>query len=34
MELKNHLKQLEESLLKSEIRTSPEKLGELLADDF
>lgn len=34
MELKVHLKQLEERLLKPEIRTSPEKLGELLADDF
>ncbi|SNT18465.1 hypothetical protein SAMN05444672_108127 [Bacillus sp. OK838] len=32
--LKAHVQQLEEKLLKSEIRTSPEELSSLLKDDF
>jgi hypothetical protein len=32
--LKAHVQQLEEKLLKSEIRTSPEELSLLLKDDF
>lgn len=32
--LKEHLYQLEERLLKSEVRTSPEELSLLLKDDF
>ncbi|MEJ9231440.1 DUF4440 domain-containing protein [Peribacillus butanolivorans] len=32
--LKEHLCQLEEALLKPEIRTSPEELSKLLKDDF
>ncbi|ASS95488.1 DUF4440 domain-containing protein [Peribacillus simplex] len=32
--LKEHLYQLEEKLLKSEVRTSPEELSLLLKDDF
>lgn len=32
--LKEHLRELEESLLKPEIRTSPEALSNLLTDDF
>ena len=32
--LKNELKQLEEKLLQSEIRTAPAQLKALLADDF
>ena len=33
-QLKDHLLKLEETLLKHEIRTSPEKMTKLLADDF
>ena len=33
-QLENHLLELEETLLKHEIRTSPEKMTKLLADDF
>lgn len=32
--LKEHLRELEESLLKPEIRTSPDALSKLLSDDF
>jgi len=32
--LKEHLYELEEKLLKSEVRTSPEELSSLLKDDF
>jgi hypothetical protein len=32
--LKEHLKKLEEKLLKPEVRTSPAELNNLLADDF
>ncbi len=32
--LREHLKELEEKLLKPEIRTSPDELNKLLADDF
>ncbi|MGM1050176.1 MAG: DUF4440 domain-containing protein [Bacillota bacterium] len=32
--LKNHLLQLEEELLKPDVRTSPEELSKRLADDF
>ncbi|PLS18649.1 DUF4440 domain-containing protein [Bacillus sp. M6-12] len=32
--LKEHLRELEELLLKSEIRTSPEKLKQILAESF
>ena len=33
-ELKKHLRQLEEDLLKPEVRTSRDQLKKLLADDF
>lgn len=32
--LKKHILQLEKDLLKSNIRKSPEKIGEILAEDF
>ncbi len=34
IELKNHLLKLEEELLKPEIRSHPDRLNQLLADDF
>jgi hypothetical protein len=34
IQLKNHIRRLEEYLLKPEVRSSPDKLDELLADDF
>ncbi|MBM7553522.1 DUF4440 domain-containing protein [Thalassobacillus pellis] len=34
MDLNRHIKELEESHLKLEVRKSPEKLDKILADDF
>jgi len=34
MELTKHIRELEEQLLEPEVRSSPEKLALLLADDF
>lgn len=32
--LENHLRELEERLLQTDVRKSPEELDQLLADDF
>ncbi|MGV2623233.1 DUF4440 domain-containing protein [Halobacillus sp. ACCC02827] len=34
IDTKSHFKQLEESHLRTDVRESPEKLGEILAEDF
>ncbi|WP_062512986.1 DUF4440 domain-containing protein [Halobacillus sp. KGW1] len=34
IDTKTHFKQLEESHLRTDVRESPEKLGEILAEDF